>query len=46
MCNLCIVACPSDAIVMGHGFEHSVFDKKQLKKILNKPGSRLKDGID
>ncbi len=46
MCNLCIEACPTTAIVMGQNFEHSVFDKKQLKKILNKPGSKLKDGVE
>lgn len=46
MCNLCIVACPSDAIVMGHNFEHSVYDKKQLRKILNKPNSKLMEGIE
>ena len=46
MCNMCIEACPTGAIVMGQGFEHSVFDKKQLKKILNKPGSKLKDGVE
>ena len=46
MCNLCIVACPSDAIVMGNNFEHSVFDKKHLNKILNKPNSKLMEGVE
>ena len=46
MCNLCIVAFPSDAIVMGPNFEHSVYDKKQLRKILNKPNSKLMEGIE
>jgi len=46
MCNHCIEACPTNAIVMGQNFEHSVFDKKQLKKILNRPGSKLKDGVE
>jgi NADH-quinone oxidoreductase subunit I len=46
MCNLCIEACPTTAIVMGKEFEHSVFDKSKLKKILNKPGSKLKDGVE
>ncbi|MBI3509435.1 MAG: 4Fe-4S binding protein [Bacteroidetes bacterium] len=46
MCNLCVVACPSEAIVMGHAFEHSVLDKSKLKKILNEPGSKVKDGIE
>lgn len=46
LCNMCIVACPSDAIKMGQTFEHSVFDKKLLKKILNKPGSKLMEGVE
>ena len=46
MCNLCIVACPTDAIKMGHEFEHSVFDKSQLKKILNVKGSKVKAGVE
>ncbi len=46
MCNLCIVACPSDAIVMGQTFEHSVYDKKTLKKVLNKPESKLMEGVE
>ena len=46
MCNLCIIACPSDAIVMAQTFEHSVFDRSQLTKILNNPGSKIMDGIE
>lgn len=46
MCNLCIVACPTEAIKMGQEFEHSVFDKSKLKKILNKPESKLKAGVE
>ena len=46
MCNLCVIACPSDAIKMDQTFEHSVYDKKQLKKILNKPGSKLMEGVE
>ena len=46
MCNLCIDACPSDAIIMGQNFEHSQYDRKYMKKVLNKPGSRLKDGVE
>ncbi|MDP1727377.1 MAG: 4Fe-4S binding protein [Bacteroidota bacterium] len=46
MCNLCIVACPSDAIVMGQTFEHSVYDKKTLRKVLNKPGSKIMEGVE
>jgi NADH-quinone oxidoreductase subunit I len=46
MCNLCIVACPTDAIKMSQDFEHSVFDRKELTKVLNKPGSKIREGIE
>ena len=46
MCNLCIEACPTDAIKMAQNFEHSVFDRSELTKILNKPGSKIKDGVE
>lgn len=46
MCNLCIIACPSDAIVMAQTFEHSVFNRADLTKILNKPGSKIMDGVE
>ena len=46
MCNLCIEACPSDAIKMAQTFEHSVFDRNQLTKILNKPGSKIMEGVE
>jgi NADH-quinone oxidoreductase subunit I len=46
LCNLCVINCPSEAIVMGQNFEHSVYDKKQLKKILNRPGSKLMEGVE
>ena len=41
MCGLCIPACPTDAIVWGQNFENSVYDRTQLTKVLNKPGSRV-----
>lgn len=44
-CNLCIIACPTDAIKMAQNFEHSVYDRSQLTKILNKPGSKIMAGI-
>jgi NADH-quinone oxidoreductase subunit I len=40
-CGLCIKACPSDALVWGQEFEHAVFDRSKLTKILNKPGSSI-----
>ena len=39
LCNLCIEACPTGAIKMGQNFEHSVFNRAELTKVLNKPGS-------
>ncbi len=46
MCNLCVTACPSDAIVMAQTFEHSVFDRNQLIKVLNHPGSKIMEGVE
>jgi NADH-quinone oxidoreductase subunit I len=46
MCNLCIEACPTDAIKMSPEFEHSVFDRRHLTKTLNKPGSKIREGIE
>ncbi|MFZ9661642.1 MAG: 4Fe-4S binding protein [Chitinophagaceae bacterium] len=46
MCNLCIEACPTNAIHMAQTFEHSVFDRSQLTKVLNKPGSKLQEGVE
>jgi NADH-quinone oxidoreductase subunit I len=40
-CGLCIKTCPSDAIVFGQVFEHAVFDRTKLTKVLNKPGSSI-----
>lgn len=44
-CSLCIKSCPSDAIVWGQEFEHAVFDRHKLTKVLNKPGSSMKKEI-
>ncbi len=41
MCNLCVVACPTDAIVMSKEFQNSVYDRTQLTKVLNRPGSKI-----
>ncbi|MBP6650434.1 MAG: 4Fe-4S binding protein, partial [Bacteroidia bacterium] len=46
MCNLCIVACPTDAIKMAQSFEHSVYKRADLTKVLNKPGSKLMEGVE
>jgi len=46
MCNLCVEACPTDAIKMAQTFEHSVYDRNQLTKKLNKPGSKIREGVE
>lgn len=46
MCNLCVIACPTDTIKMDQTFEHSVFDRSQLTKVLNRPGSKIKAGVE
>lgn len=46
MCNLCIEACPTGAIKMAQNFEHSVLDRSELTKVLNKPGSRIREGVE
>jgi NADH-quinone oxidoreductase subunit I len=46
MCNLCIEACPTDAIKMANTFEHSVTDRTKLTKVLNNPGSKIREGIE
>ena len=35
-CHLCVNVCPHDAIKFSTNFEHSVFTREQLVKILNK----------
>jgi NADH-quinone oxidoreductase subunit I len=41
-CGLCVKNCPSDALAFSQEFEHAVFDRQKLTKILNQPGSKLK----
>ena len=41
LCNLCVQACPEDAIQMAQTFEHAVWDRSKLTKVLNQPGSRI-----
>jgi NADH-quinone oxidoreductase subunit I len=41
-CGLCVKTCPSDALAWGNEFEHAVFDRHKLTKVLNQPGSSLK----
>ncbi len=44
-CGLCIDSCPSNALDWGKDFEHAVFDRKKLTKILNQPGSSIRPKI-
>lgn len=46
MCNLCIEACPTSAIKMDQTFEHSVTNRNQLTKVLNKPDSKVREGVE
>jgi len=46
MCGLCIEACPTDAIVWAQNFENSTYDRTQLTKVLNRPGSKVKAGVE
>ena len=46
LCNLCIRACPTDAIVMSQGFEHAVYDRNELIKTLNRSGSKVMEGVE
>ena len=45
-CGLCVKNCPSDALAYGQEFEHAVFDRSKLTKILNQPGSSILKGIE
>jgi NADH-quinone oxidoreductase subunit I len=45
-CGLCVKTCPSQALVFLPTFEHAVFDRTKLIKILNKPDSKLMKGAE
>ena len=45
-CSLCVKTCPSNALAFGQKFEHAVFDRAKLTKILNQPGSSILKGIE
>ena len=40
-CQLCVNACPHDAITFDQNFEHAVFDRTKLVLQLNRPGSKV-----
>jgi len=41
-CGLCVPSCDEHALRFDQKFEHAVFDKHKLTKVLNKPGSSSK----
>ena len=41
-CGLCVKNCPSGALAFGNEFEHAVFNRHMLTKVLNKSGSSIK----
>jgi NADH-quinone oxidoreductase subunit I len=45
-CSLCVKTCPSTALAFGQEFEHAVFDRATLTKVLNHPGSSIIKGIE
>lgn len=45
-CALCVKTCPSQALAFSTKFEHAVFNKAILIKVLNKPGSHIMKGVE
>lgn len=45
-CGLCVKNCPSNALAFGQEFEHAVFDRSKLTKVLNQPGSSIIKGVE
>jgi NADH-quinone oxidoreductase subunit I len=45
-CGLCVKTCPSNALAFSQEFEHAVFNRNLLTKILNKPNSQLMKGVE
>jgi len=45
-CSLCVKTCPENALDWDQTFEHAVFDRAKLTKILNKPGSSIIKDIE
>jgi NADH-quinone oxidoreductase subunit I len=41
-CGLCVPSCDQNALRFDQEFEHAVFDRSKLTKVLNKPGSTSK----
>lgn len=45
-CGLCVKTCPSNALAFAPTFEHAVFNRTKLTKVLNKQGSTLEKGVE
>lgn len=45
-CALCVKTCPSNALAFSQEFEHAVFNRANLIKVSNKPGSQLMKGVE
>lgn len=45
-CGLCVKNCPSNALAFGQDFEHAVYDRSKLTKVLNKEGSTLMKEVE
>lgn len=45
-CALCVKSCPSGALAFSQEFEHAVFNRALLTKVLNKPDSQLMKGVE
>jgi NADH-quinone oxidoreductase subunit I len=45
-CALCVKSCPSNALAFSQEFEHAVFNRALLIKVLNKAGSQLMKGVE
>ncbi len=40
-CQLCVNACPHNAIAFDQSFEHAVFNRQKLNRVLNHEGSKV-----
>jgi NADH-quinone oxidoreductase subunit I len=45
-CALCVKTCPFNALAFSQEFEHAVFNRALLIKVLNKAGSQLMKGVE
>jgi NADH-quinone oxidoreductase subunit I len=45
-CALCVKSCPFNALAFSQEFEHAIFNRALLVKVLNKPGSQLMKGVE